>query len=73
MVKIRLSRKGKKNKPFYRIVAVDEQKKRSGEALEILGFWDPANSELKLDSKKLKEWLEKGAQLTPAVKKLIKK
>lgn len=72
MVKIRLSRQGKKNKPFYRIVAIDEQKKRSGEALEIIGYWNPVTSDFKIDKNKLKIWVEKGAQITPAVKKLIK-
>ena len=37
MVKIRLSRTGGKNSPFYRIVAVDERKKSNGRSLELLG------------------------------------
>lgn len=70
MVIIRLARAGKKNDPFYRIVAIDSQKKRSGKALDILGFWNPRENKSKLDKKMLAEWVKKGAQVSPAVKKL---
>ncbi len=70
MVIIRLARAGKKNDPFYRIVAIDSQKKRSGKALDILGFWNPRENVSKLDKAMLAEWVKKGAQVSPAVKKL---
>lgn len=70
MVIIRLARAGKKNDPFYRIVAIDSQKKRSGKALDILGFWNPRENVSKLDKKMLADWVKKGAQVSPAVKKL---
>ena len=41
MVKIRLLRAGAKKRPFYRIVAMDERRKRDGRALEFLGTYDP--------------------------------
>lgn len=72
MVSIRLSRYGHKNDPFYRVVAVDSQKKQGGMVLEILGTWNPKKSEVKVDSKKLKTWTDKGAQVSLAVKKLFK-
>ena len=72
MVKIRLARGGKKGKPFYRIVVAEKTTKRSGKPLEILGFWDPANDKLKIDKKKVKYWIDKGAQPTKAVSDLIK-
>ena len=40
-VKIRLSQIGKKNAPFYRIVAIDSRKKRDGKFLEDLGTYNP--------------------------------
>lgn len=73
MVKIRLSRIGTKNKPFYRIVAIDERQKAKGTALEILGFWHPSLKKVEIDNVKVEEWVKKGALVTPAVKKLIAK
>jgi small subunit ribosomal protein S16 len=71
MVKIRLARYGKTNDPFYRIVAVDERKKRSGKSLEIIGFWNPRENSKKIDKKKLEKWIKNGAQISQAVKKLL--
>lgn len=73
MVKIRLSRTGTKNKPSYRIVVANERSKRNGKTLAILGFYNPKTSPptIKINKVLLNHWLEKGAQLTPAVKKLI--
>ncbi|MGB6838667.1 MAG: 30S ribosomal protein S16 [Microgenomates group bacterium] len=73
MVKIRLARGGVKNNPFYRIVVIDEKRKRGGKPLEIVGFWHPAKDIIKIDKKKIKDWVGKGAQVTQAVKKLLEK
>jgi small subunit ribosomal protein S16 len=73
MVKIRLSRQGTKNKPFYRVVAIDERQKIGGEALEILGFWNPAQNQIEISKDRVADWVKKGAFVTPAVKKLIEK
>lgn len=72
MIKIRLARGGVKNKPFYRIVAIEESRKRGGRPLDIIGYWNPTKDELKIEKDKLKEWIEKGAQKTAAVEKLLK-
>lgn len=71
MVKIRLVRLGTRNKPFYRIIAIDEREKGSGVPLEIIGFWHPSQDKIELDIKKINNWVGKGAQVSPAVKKLI--
>ena len=71
MIKIRLARGGVKNKPFYRIVAIEHTRRRSGKPLAILGFWNPDKNETKIDKDKLKEWIDKGAQPTEKVKELI--
>lgn len=75
MVKIRLSRTGKRNAPSYRIVVMDSRRKRDGRVIETLGFYDPKTKPktVKFDQKRLDYWLSKGAQLTETVKKLIKK
>jgi small subunit ribosomal protein S16 len=73
MVKIRLSRKGVRNKPFYRIVAINEKEKAAGNPLEILGYWHPRKNTKKLYSDKIKAWQAKGAKLTKAVEQLLQK
>ena len=73
-VKIRLSRVGKTNRPYCRIVAIDSQKKRDGACLENLGAYDPIThkvSQLKTD--KIELWISKGATCSAAVEKLLKK
>ena len=75
MVKIRLTRQGAKKSPFYRIIAIDERKPRSGRPLEYLGTFDPrSNPEtVNLRSEAIDAWLAKGAQLSPTVKSLIRR
>jgi len=73
MIKIRLSRLGKRNKPFYRIVAIDESKKREGKPRDVLGFWNPLKKEFKINQEKLEDWLKKGAVLNQSVKNLLGK
>ncbi len=75
MVAIRLRRGGAKKKPFYRIVAIDSRKKRDGAVLEILGYYDPKTepTTIKVDLEKYNKWVERGAQVSEAVKNLVKK
>ncbi|MEF9426361.1 MAG: 30S ribosomal protein S16 [Candidatus Mariimomonas ferrooxydans] len=74
MVKIRLTRKGAKKKPFYRVIAADSRTRRDGAFLEILGTYNPLKdpSEIKIKTERAKYWLSHGAQPTPTVKKLLK-
>jgi len=71
MVTIRLARFGRKKRAFYRVVAVDSNKKVSGANLEILGYWDPTKDNFKIDQEKLDKWVKTGAQISTAVKGLI--
>lgn len=71
MIKVRLSRGGKKNQPFYRIVAIESTRKRGGRALDNLGYWNPISKDFSLNQSKLKNWTEKGAQLSKSLQKLI--
>ena len=75
-VKIRLQRLGRKNKPFYRIVAIDSKKRRDGLEIERLGWYDPVvknDLSMKLDEKKTKSWIDQGAIPSDTVKSLMKK
>lgn len=72
-VVIRFSRIGKKNRPFWRIVAMDSRKKRDGACLENLGTYDPVKHEIiQLHKTRIQEWVTKGATCSPAVIKLMK-
>lgn len=71
MIAIRLARHGRKNGPFYRVVAIDSRKKVNGEFLDILGFWNPAKKTKEINLEKVKGWVAKGAQISATVKKLI--
>jgi len=73
MIKIRLERRGKTNSPFYRIVATDERNKIGGKYLENLGFWNPQTKEKIIKKDLVKKWVEKGAKISTAVKKLMEK
>lgn len=73
MVKIRLTRSGSKKRPFYRIVAADSRSPRDGKFLEILGFYDPRKKPhvLEVDKERVQDWIDKGAQPSVRVEKLI--
>ena len=74
MVKIRLTRKGAKKKPFYRIIVADSRKRRDGPFIEIIGTYDPLKepSEIKIDTERARYWLGCGAQPSSTVSKLLK-
>ena len=75
MVKIRLTRMGKKKQPFYRVVVVDSRDRRDGAPIEEIGYYNPMTNpaEVKIDADKAKAWMVKGAQPTETVKALFKK
>ena len=75
MVKIRLQRAGAKKRPFYRIIAIDQRRKRDGRALEFLGTYNPIGepAEIKLKTDRIEAWTARGAQLTDAVRGLIRR
>lgn len=72
-VRIRLARMGSKKKPFYRVVVADSRMPRDGRYLEIVGRYNPRvePSFIEVDEEKAKKWLDKGAQPSDAVKKLL--
>jgi len=74
-VRIRLTRLGRKKKPFYRIIVADSERKRDGKFLDVVGTYDPLQdpAAITIDNEKLQEWMGKGALPTTTVKSLIKK
>lgn len=75
MIKIRLAKVGRKGDVSYRIVVSEAKTKRDSKHVAVIGHYDPNSTPptIKLDKEKYKSWLEKGAQPTQAVSKLIKK
>lgn len=73
MVKIRLRRMGAKKQPTYRFVVADSRAPRDGRFIEILGHYNPRTEPktLVVDESKAKEWIAKGAQPTPTVRRLL--
>ena len=74
-VVLRMTRRGAKKKPFYRIVAADSRSPRDGKFLEMLGTYDPLKSEnnIKVDAEKITSWINKGAKPSQTVASLLKK
>jgi small subunit ribosomal protein S16 len=73
MLKIKLTRVGKKNQPAYRIVVNERRDKRDGKYLEQVGFYNPITKEVRFDDNLYQAWIEKGAQPTLTVANLYKK
>ena len=73
-VKLRLMRMGKTKQPTYRVVAADSRSPRNGRFIEIVGTYEPREdpSRIVIDNDKAVGWLQKGAQPTETVEKLLK-
>ena len=73
-VKIRLARGGAKKKPVYRVVVADERFPRDGRFIEPLGQYNPLleNSLVDFKEDRALEWLQKGAQPTDTVRRLLR-
>lgn len=72
---IRLRREGKKNRPFYRIVATDKRSPRDGRFIELLGTYDPhkTGTNFTLKSERIDYWLSVGAQPSDTVRSILKR
>lgn len=73
MVKVKLSRTGKKHQPSYRVVVVEARSKRDGEYIENLGTYNPLSKELVLNKEAYDAWIVKGAQPTLTVDSIVRK
>jgi small subunit ribosomal protein S16 len=74
-VRIRLTRKGTKKKPFYRIVAADIECPRDGSFLELLGTYNPMvePAAVTLKEDRIKYWLGEGAKPSTTVLSILKR
>lgn len=72
-VRLRLTRLGRKKRPFYRIIAADSRSPRDGRSIELLGHYDPMSNPgaLKIDLDRVDYWIGVGAQPSDTVASLI--
>jgi small subunit ribosomal protein S16 len=75
MVKIRLRRMGRRNRPFYRVVVTDSRSPRDGKSIDIIGQYNPLTdpATVSIDEEKALKWLRYGAQPSDTVYSLLSK
>lgn len=75
MIKIRLMRIGAKKRPFYRVVVVNEQAKRTGGYIELLGTYNPLSTpkDIKLKQDRIDYWIKQGAKPSTGYLRIIGK
>ena len=73
MLKIRLSRVGKRKKPLYRMVVSENTKDMYGDHLEILGQYNPHTKDLTVKNDRVEHWLKMGAQASESATNLLMK
>ena len=73
-VRLRLTRVGGRKDPIWRVVVADQRSPRDGRFIETVGQYNPQTSPstIRLDAERIRDWLAKGAQPTPQVRKLLK-
>nr|NP_045128.1 ribosomal protein S16 [Cyanidium caldarium]Q9TLY9.1 RecName: Full=Small ribosomal subunit protein bS16c; AltName: Full=30S ribosomal protein S16, chloroplastic [Cyanidium caldarium]AAF12966.1 unknown [Cyanidium caldarium]WDB00252.1 ribosomal protein S16 [Cyanidium caldarium] len=72
MIKIRLKRYGKKNRPTYRIVLIESQKPRDSKTIEELGHYDPLLKQANFKFDEIMKRVGQGARLTSRVRYILK-
>ena len=72
-VKMRLQRHGSKKRPFYFIVIADGRSPRDGKFIQKLGTYNPLTvpATIQVDRQKALDWLQKGAQPTDTVRRIL--
>ncbi len=72
MLTIRLTRKGKKNQPFFRVVVIDKRRSsKGGRPSEILGYVDPLTKRRSLKKDRILYWISVGAKPSATVHNLL--
>jgi small subunit ribosomal protein S16 len=73
-VRLRLTRVGGKKNPIWRVVAADQRSPRDGRFIEVLGQYNAQTSPstITIDEDRVKAWLDKGAQPSDQVRKLLR-
>ena len=74
-VKIRMTRIGRRHRPFFRINAIESRNPRDGRILEKLGHYDPLEKDkakqIVLKTERVKYWLDNGAVPSDTVSQIL--
>ena len=72
--KIKLTRRGMKKQPTYRVVIQEERSKRDGKFIENIGLYDPRQNPplVQIKADRVNYWLTVGATPTDSVGRLLK-
>lgn len=73
MLKIRLTRTGKKTQESFRVVVADQKRAVKGKYLENLGHYNPYKKDLVIETDRVTHWIKHGAQPTDSVASLLKR
>lgn len=75
MLMIRLSRRGARKQPHYRVVVIEKDRARDGRSVEVVGTYNPRTNPatVLLKRERIDYWTSKGAQLSDRVRKLVEK
>ncbi len=71
MLKIKLKPRGRKKRPFYEIVVMENLSKHTGKAIEQLGYYDPLKKIIKYNEEKIMKYILEGAQPTNTIRHLL--
>ena len=73
-VRLRLTRIGGRKDPVWRVVVADQRSPRDGRVIEIIGHYNAQTdpSTIRLDEERVRHWIDRGAQPTPQVRRLMK-
>ncbi|MDP9294324.1 MAG: 30S ribosomal protein S16 [Actinomycetota bacterium] len=73
-VSMRLTRVGGKKDPVWRVVVADSRSPRDGRFIETIGRYNAQTdpSTIQLDEERARLWLDRGAQPSDAVRKLLR-
>ena len=67
-----MTRKGKKNQPFFKVVVIDKRRSsKGGRAVEDLGYVDPLKKRKNLKKERILYWISKGAQPSDSIHNLL--
>jgi len=72
MLMIRFQRIGRKNDPAFRIAVLEKASgPKAGKYVDLVGTYNPKTKESSLKPELIKEWVAKGAQVSPSVMNLL--
>lgn len=73
MLKLRLTRIGRKKQPVYRLVIIEQSSRRDGRPVDQVGYYNPLTKESNFQVEKIQKWLSYGVKPSETVYQLLKK